>query len=111
MLYSANKVLNQLTNCVDAHDLHHGALLSSKVSKRQHNFSNISLSNFLETGRGNFFSVILLSCTVTVKGDLGGVLLDVCNVGPLFSQLSSWYKIDGPFWKVHILYTYVVLPK
>ena len=34
---------------------------------------------------------------VTVKGDLGGVLLDVCNVGPLFSQLSSWYKIDGPF--------------
>ena len=74
MLYSANKVLNQLTNCVDAHDLHHGALLSSKVSKRQHNFSNISLSNF--------FSVILLICTVIVKGDLGGVLLDVCKEGP-----------------------------
>ena len=60
MLYSANKVLNQLTNCVDAHDLHHRALLSSKVSKRQHNFSNISLSNFLGAGRGNFFFCYLV---------------------------------------------------
>ena len=46
MLYSENKVLNHLTNGVDAHDLHHDALRSSKVSKRQDNFSNISLSKF-----------------------------------------------------------------
>ena len=74
MSYSENKVLNHLTNGVDAHDLYHASLRSSKVSKRLDNFSNMSLSKF--------FSVILLICTVIVKGDLGGVLLDVCKEGP-----------------------------